>query len=616
MASSDGSSGGASQPLKPEATPVAIEINTKLSRRQLTLIAITALLHILLWGSLSTIVTSIYLIAADPNDTTMIPSEILTLTSAFVSLAYVVLHTVFSIKQRIWRHQRRNPSITMKTSYVAVRLAVTLCILWLLTSGWNLIIIARQPMCLPAAAELGGWEAGTTCVVGRVATAISLIVLIASLTLFGMLAVVRRPFEAHLLKYNYNQPVYPYPAPVVSRRLSPTRSSSFTSVRQHRRISVSTRRSTFSINTDVETLDIGSTSPPSTIHAPTPLRSTGLGTFTKSALPPAFMLPARASSMENLPQVFYPSISNHHLPPPPRMSTLVGPYGFVPLYNAKEYSASAWRAVHPTLPSPLRPVSYASRSNPHLPQTTSTHPSNFYRSGYSRSSVSLTRPNRLSSVTPPLPAGSVTWSSRSGSTGPEDGRQSRSPVSSGGGTSEKAFGQKMSTGTASSSANETKGERSSHARHTSAPDAMAGAAQQYPHSSSERKAKGWKPQLKRQQEMLEGTPAKIVRSSSAEVLGRPSHTSPEAKLDFRQAFEKELDAQWSIAPDVPEKEETVERKSKSASPLRAPKGANGDTGGGCMEKATMASRMPQYPTLKRMTFDEVKNKPLPRIAAL
>ena len=67
-----------------------------------------------------------------------------------------------------------------KASYVAIRLAVTLCILWLLTSGWNMITVARRPVCLPKAAGLQGWEAGTTCQAGRAGMAFAMIALYVS----------------------------------------------------------------------------------------------------------------------------------------------------------------------------------------------------------------------------------------------------------------------------------------------------------------------------------------------------------------------------------------------------------------------------------------------------
>ena len=82
MASFEGSSGAVSQlPPKSETTPIIFKISKKLSRRQLTLIAITVLLHVLLWSSLFTLIASLYQIAADPGDSTNTPSEILTIAS-------------------------------------------------------------------------------------------------------------------------------------------------------------------------------------------------------------------------------------------------------------------------------------------------------------------------------------------------------------------------------------------------------------------------------------------------------------------------------------------------------------------------------------------------------
>lgn len=93
MARSDGSSSGASQlPNKSEATTITIKINTKLPRRQLTLIAITFLLNVLLWSSLICFITSLYQIASDPDDSTNIPSEVLTLTSVSRLTLALALH--------------------------------------------------------------------------------------------------------------------------------------------------------------------------------------------------------------------------------------------------------------------------------------------------------------------------------------------------------------------------------------------------------------------------------------------------------------------------------------------------------------------------------------------
>ena len=453
-----------------------------------------------------------------------------------------------------------------------------------------------------------------------------------------MLAVVRRPFEAHILKYRYRQLANPYPTPSVSRRPSPTRSVSSVSAKSRGRASASTHRSAFSTHSaaDAETIDLDSTPPLGTIHAPCPVHPVSLGIFRSSDRPPqipaAFLQPKRTHSLESLPRMFSPTWSSTHLPLPPHMSTLITPSGFVPLNNPIQYSASAWKAVHPTLPMPtmpsslgpaassLRPVSLASRSNLHLPHDGSTHSFHFYRSGYSRSSISLTRPNRLSTVTPPLLRGSVSWSDRSGSTEPNEGRRSRSPEK---GSSSPIAGatDRMSASEEEmvqayrilASASKLRDRRSGHVRHASAPNVTGGASHSYYYSV--RRAKGWKPQLTGQTEVLEGTSPTLVRSLSAELLGKfivESSAEGGARESLRETLEDALDKQWNITADS--KVTKPIRKTRSESPIRRL-----DILEESKERRSvmMVSRMPQNPAMKRrMTFDELKDKPLPRIAAL
>lgn len=82
MASSDSSGGGPSQSPKLEATTFDLTFTRKIPRRHLTLISITVCLNFLLWSSLFVFITSLYLIASDPDGTTNIPTEVLTLVSA------------------------------------------------------------------------------------------------------------------------------------------------------------------------------------------------------------------------------------------------------------------------------------------------------------------------------------------------------------------------------------------------------------------------------------------------------------------------------------------------------------------------------------------------------
>jgi hypothetical protein len=431
-----------------------------------------------------------------------------------------------------------------------------------------------------------------------------------------MLSVVRRPFEAHLLKHGYRPPsTRPYHTSSALRKPSRSRSTSLSDTHRRGRVSASTHRSTPSNAsiTYVDTLDIGSASPPSSIYAPSPKRSIGLGIFTSHTqtmpLPPPFALPPRTSSVDPPPAIFQPTASNQNLPLPPRMSALVSPSGFVPSSIPAQYSASAWRAVHPLAPSPLGPV--ASRSLSHLP-----HMNNFtYRNRQSRSSISLTRPYRLSSTNP---IGSEGWSSRSDSDGPDEGRGS---PSSGDGCleyraspSEIAYAILNATwvpGT-NSARNRTKG----HVRHLSAPDVTVGTEQ-----SNSRMSKGWKPQLKDRAERIEVPSLKIPRSSSADLLSRFSpDTSPDDEgVSLRKELEKNLFMRLNSEVFLPL------RKIQSADPLRyspsppmaaanlwrtstatnrASKTSEVDTGAQVDEEGA------------KMPFDKLKNKPLPKIAML
>lgn len=56
-------------------------------------------------------------------------------------------------------------------------MVVALCAFWLVTSGWNMIIVARRPVCLEPALELQAWEYGPRCYVSRVGIAFATVAL-------------------------------------------------------------------------------------------------------------------------------------------------------------------------------------------------------------------------------------------------------------------------------------------------------------------------------------------------------------------------------------------------------------------------------------------------------
>ncbi|OCK97233.1 uncharacterized protein K441DRAFT_16083 [Cenococcum geophilum 1.58] len=401
MARSEGGSSGASQPPKSGAATITITpTRSKIPRRQLTLIIITVCLNVLLWSSIFSLIASLYSFGADPGDVTMLASQVLTISSALVSIFYTILHSVVSRKQKTWSERRLQRSLLKKTCYLAIRLAVTLCILWLLTSGWNLITAARQPVCLPSSTHMAGWDTGPTCVAGRMSAAMSFIALIASCVLFGILTAVRRPFEADLFRNVYTPPIYPTVTPKSSTRPSRTvsRAVSFSSSTSRSHSSMRTA----SVSTpDVEALDLNAPLPPIPPPSRPSVHSLDLGIFTSHTQPPPLspiFYPLRTASLYALPH------SNTF----PRRKPPLGPAPpLVPLPAPPAFADSAWRAIHPPLPLTYGRRLSASLSLPHLPPPAL----NFsHTTPFSRSMVSLTRPHRLSGL--PAPP-SVAYSTRS-----------------------------------------------------------------------------------------------------------------------------------------------------------------------------------------------------------
>jgi hypothetical protein len=437
---------------------------------------------------------------------------------------------------------------------------------------------------------------------------------IASCILFGVLAAVRRPFEAHLFKHGYRTPADPFATPAASRNPSPVRRGARASQDQQRgrRMSISTRKSTS--DSDVETLNLSHSPPPPTIHAPSPQRLVEMGVFTSHyippPIPPKYFVPTRAASFDNIPPYFPSSASHRMLTKPPRLSGLVSSSGFVPLSIAPQYSASSWRALHPNSPSS---IGLASRSYPHLPSSALSHHSRYSRSSVS---ISITKPQLLSTSNT-TPAESVAWSSRSGSTGPE-GRGT--PTLSEDNPDRRASASEITSallnGTPIPGTTRPQTRGKGHKRNISAPDTTVGAQKPY------RMAMGWKPQLavKTQEQDKSDSDVssirtkipRIVRSSSAELLSRFSpDTSPESdEKSPREELERNLSLRARVMKELPF------RRSRSADPMVCLDATSGAVRSVKEQGGETRMLHSEVGRKWRMGFEEMKNKPLPKIAVL
>ncbi|KAF1928310.1 uncharacterized protein M421DRAFT_158303 [Didymella exigua CBS 183.55] len=397
---------------------------------------------------------------------------------------------------------------------------------------------------------------------------------VASFTLFGLMAAVRRPFEAHLFAYGHRQ-TSTEPTPPTSRRLSEDHTATEKLVPGMGMTAYNHTRSTSNFtNADVETLDLNASSrPPSIYDSPTRDR---IGVFTSPfvppPLPPAFMISVENSTASQRPTLD-PFAHRRRISLTPRTDALLAPAAYVPHSIPIEYSASAQRAVFPDAAAPYRSIN-TSRSQPQLRSM-----SNFTnRHRYSRSSISLSRPHRLSSLTP---VSHLECSSRSDTLNSSGGisETGESPNSkSGVGKDKRASATEIvyaiNNNTAIPGTEQLSPRK--HWRTVSAPDANAG-AQQAKTGSDERMAMGWKPTLSNSKSstlLRKPLPIafnKLVRSASAELLGRFGPVASDDVVDkmvefkWKREFEREIEDRLNdlhVLP-FPDEEGDEERKSIS-----------------------------------------------------
>ena len=365
------------------------------------------------------------------------------------------------------------------------------------------------------------------------------------------MAAVRRPFEAHLFAYGQRAAPDSDATSPDSRRFSEDHTATEKLVPDNGISAYNHTRSMSSFtNADVETLDLNSSRPASIMQSESPTRNrAGLGVFTSPfappPLPPAFMVAVDSPSMQPQYPTLDPFAHRRRLSLTPRTDALLAPAAYVPYSIPIEFSASAQRAVFPDTAAPYRSVS-TSRSQPHLRSMSSF--SN--RNRYSRSSVSLSRPHRLSSLTPVphLECGSCsdTLNSSGGISEIGESPNSKTGVSKG---DKRASAAEIVYAIANGTpipGTETPSPRK-HWRTVSAPDVAAGIQAPAVPRSNERMAMGWKPNLEKSSTVirkpLSNKIEKLVRSASAELLGRfgPISDAEVQEMKWKKEFETEIE---------------------------------------------------------------------------
>jgi hypothetical protein len=326
-----------------------------------------------------------------------------------------------------------------------------------------------------------------------------------------MIAVIRRPLEAHLLGHNS-----------VSPMIRPCSPSAGQFIRGRRR---STSTPSIFTNADAETLELDISRPPSVVHSPPPSRhSPKPDVFTSPFAPPP--LPsAYAASQRGLwhQRTISPAPACPlPLPVQSRTSMLLPVSAYAPYSIPLEFSASAQRAIYPDTSAPYRPAT--PRSHPHLRSaSTSLQPRQ------ARSQGSLSRPSHLSSFPSPSP---LSFSESSSPSPPSHkNRASAAEIAHALAHDKPIPGTDMET---------TPGRSPGHLRHASAPGAISPVKQpRQPSQHTVRKTKTRRPPPTRtgtrgrRQTSIDA----LVRSALADLLNGMS--SGRSSLDSESGLDSE-----------------------------------------------------------------------------
>ncbi|QKX61200.1 uncharacterized protein TRUGW13939_08347 [Talaromyces rugulosus] len=153
-------------------------------------------LHLMLLQSLTQCVCVLYLYGTQKVDESMTPSLIIGLVASFLSVPFVILHTILS-----WQY-RKIPSLNIPRNALHIacsHLPRVMIVMWLSAAVAGLVIVSKQASCVTADLSHSFWQAGTGCQIHRGLVIISILAFFTVSTLFCCFQVSKRPYDASLL---------------------------------------------------------------------------------------------------------------------------------------------------------------------------------------------------------------------------------------------------------------------------------------------------------------------------------------------------------------------------------------------------------------------------------
>ncbi|KKA21797.1 hypothetical protein T310_4142 [Rasamsonia emersonii CBS 393.64] len=165
-------------------------------RRGWIRLVIFVALYLMLLQSLSECVLVTYLYGTGRVDGTMTPSLILGLVASFLSVPFVVFHSILS-----WQYKKmRGFNIPRTPLHTACSyLPRIMIVVWLASSVAGLVVVSKQATCHSRLGTHHLWQAGISCSLHRVAIVIAVLAFITACALFFSFQVCERPYDASLL---------------------------------------------------------------------------------------------------------------------------------------------------------------------------------------------------------------------------------------------------------------------------------------------------------------------------------------------------------------------------------------------------------------------------------
>ncbi|KAF5015096.1 hypothetical protein F66182_13689, partial [Fusarium sp. NRRL 66182] len=171
-------------------------ITTNRSRQAWIRAVIFVGLYLILLLSLTQSALVLYLYGTAQVDGLMTPSLIIGLIAAFLSVPFVVIHTILS-----WQY-RRAPGLNMPRNALHMacsHLPRVMVAMWLAASVAGLVVVSKQPTCVASTATQQYWKAGLSCQIHRGTVILETLAFISTSALFFCFQVCERPYDSSLL---------------------------------------------------------------------------------------------------------------------------------------------------------------------------------------------------------------------------------------------------------------------------------------------------------------------------------------------------------------------------------------------------------------------------------